>query len=107
MSLLDAASTTLLVGALLGIAHKAWPSVRGLVRLSDLLMGGPDRPGLLATLTAIHERLDRLEALTTEAAHDSAVAAYHSRPNHGGSSHDALMAKFAALEARLNQKDTA
>ena len=56
--------------------------------------GVPARPGVMEQLSDLRTEVDLAKVLAHDAAESSAAAAFHSQPNHGSSSYDALMLKL-------------
>lgn len=76
----------IILGVVIAIV-KVSPFIRKTVHFMNKLIGMPGEPGVL-------ERLDKIEK-------QSAEAAYHSKPNHGGSAHDAVMKEITELRRNI------
>lgn len=75
------------------VSRKLWPVLVRLKTLIDDWIGEPARPGVDRT-PGVMERLAKIE-------HTSQQASFHSRPNHGSSSHDAVIKKLNTIESQL------
>jgi hypothetical protein len=115
VNLADLVATLLWVFGGVIVVWKVWPILRAVRHVTDRVkymlddwFGEPSRPGV-PERPGVMVRLDRLERVSTAAAHSSALAAYDSAPNHGESAMDHLKAEmhaeFAELNARISNQE--
>ena len=79
---------------------KGGPVARRLNRFADVLFGTPPDPALGTKGTpGMAARLVAVEEVAQQALEAAQDAAFHSKPNHGTSSHDAVMRELGALRA--------
>ena len=118
-TLLDAITIGDMVGLLAAIgalwAAFKWirPFVRGALDVFDAWNGRPARPGyeaipgVMEQLAKLRDEVDLAKTLARDAAESAADAAFHSKPNHGSSSWDALMKQLQLNNAAIQDTDRA
>lgn len=114
-TLLDAVTIGDIVGLLAAIgaiwASIKWvrPALRAITNFLDDWNGEPERPGVpgragvLEQIADLRTDVDLAKALARDAAESSADAAFHSKPNHGSSSYDALMKQVRATGEAISE----
>lgn len=65
--------------------------------------GVPGRPGIVAQIGVLRCDLEGVRADMQQIKADSASAAFHSKPNHGSSSHDSLMREVRDSRAEVRK----
>lgn len=65
--------------------------------------GVPGRPGIVAQIGVLRYDLEGVRADMRQIKTDSASAAFHSKPNHGSSSHDSLMREVRDSRAEVRK----
>ncbi len=114
-TLLDAVTIGDIVGLLAAVgaiwASIKWvrPALRAITNFLDDWNGEPERPGVpgrvgvLEQIADLRTDVDLAKALARDAAESSADAAFHSKPNHGSSSYDALMKQVRATGEAISE----
>lgn len=114
-TLLDAVTIGDIVGLLAAIgaiwASIKWvrPALRAITNFLDDWNGEPERPGVpgragvLEQIADLRTDVDLAKALARDAAESSADAAFHSKPNHGSSSYDALMKQIQSTGEAISE----
>ena len=114
-ALLDAVTIGDIVGLLAAIgaiwASIKWirPALRAITNFLDDWNGEPERPGVpgragvLEQIADLRTDVDLAKTLARDAAESSADAAFHSKPNHGSSSYDALMKQVRATGEAVSE----
>lgn len=95
---------TWLIGTGVIVAALRWltPIVSGLHAMAEDWRGAPARPGVPAR-PGIMERVDCIDRRLTKIEEDAASAAFHSKSNHGSSSHDVVMRELRATRALIEK----
>lgn len=83
--------------AIVVFISKVHPFIKRLQTLMDDWLGEPERPGV-PRRPGLMERVEKIEKL-------SLSSAYHTRPNHGGSGHDALSAKLDLILEKIGENN--
>lgn len=114
-TLMDAITIGDIVGLLAAIgaiwASIKWvrPALRAITNFLDDWNGEPERPGVpgragvLEQIADLRTDVDLAKALARDAAESSADAAFHSKPNHGSSSYDALMQQVRSIGEAVSE----
>ena len=95
ISLTDIVTTIIWVGALIAFVFKGMPWLRRVGRIVDVVAGTPSigeipgQPGMIARLTTVEDL-----------ARD---AAYHSKPNGGGSFADNINRRFDTIDEKVDR----
>ncbi len=81
-------------------AVKAWPWLAAAVRIVEVIVGTPARPGVPA-VPGIGERMGAFEKALADVKAAAESAAYHSAPNGGGSAYDQRTRQIEAVREQV------